>query len=266
MSQDIKSLRNRIKSVKSTLHLTKAMGLVASSKIRRAQEARLKSQQYKNALGVVVDVLSASLECEKSPYMQVREGKTKIVVIAGDRGLAGGYNVNVFRLVKELGNVDIHPIGKKACERYGKDVVSSEQFSCDDAIALAKELCEEFREEKYSKIGIVSTEYVSMLTQEPKLTWILPLTKSEKTEDSGAIFEPNEITILNEAVPIYVAGIIYQATRESFACEVVARRSAMDSAGKNATTMIDDLQLKYNRARQGAITQEITEIVAGSGE
>ncbi len=266
MPQDIKSLRNRIKSVKSTLHLTKAMGLVASSKIRRAQEARLKSEQYKDALGSIVDILSASQECEKSPYMKEREGKVKIIVIAGDRGLAGGYNVNVFRLVKELGSVEIHPIGKKACEKYGQPIVSSESFSYDDAYALAKELCGDFKDEKYSKIGIVSTEYISMITQEPRLNWILPLTKSEKAGDSGAVFEPNEITILNEAVPIYVAGIIYQATRESFACEVVARRSAMDSAGKNATTMIDELQLKYNRARQGAITQEITEIVAGSGE
>ena len=198
--------------------------------------------------------------------MNTREGKTKLIVIAGDRGLAGGYNVNVFRLVKELGNVEIHPIGKKACERYGKIIVSSESFSYDDAYNLAKELCEDFKNEKYAKIGIVSTEYISMISQEPTLNWILPLTKSEKTGDSGAIFEPNEITILNEAVPIYVAGIIYEATRESFACEVVARRSAMDSAGKNATAMIDELQLKYNRARQGAITQEITEIVAGAGE
>lgn len=266
MPQDIKSLRNRIKSVKSTLHLTKAMGLVASSKIRRAQEARLKSQQYRNALGSIVDVLSASQECEKSPYMKKQEGKAKIIVIAGDRGLAGGYNVNVFRLVKELGDAEIHPIGKKACEKYGQPIVSSEQFDYDNAYSLAKELCNDFKNGKYAKIGIVSTEYISMISQEPKLTWILPLEKSEKSGDIGAIFEPNEITILNEAVPIYVAGIIYQATRESFACEVVARRSAMDSAGKNATAMIDDLQLKYNRARQGAITQEITEIVAGSGE
>ncbi len=266
MGADIKSLRNRIKSVKSTLHLTKAMGLVASSKIRRAQDARIKSEQYANALGAVVDVLSLSQECEKSPYMKEHEGKAKIIVIAGDRGLAGGYNVNVFRLVKELGQIDAYAIGKKACERYGQEIRSSENFSYDDAYKLAKELCEDFKAGKYSKVGIVSTEYISMISQEPRLTWLLPLTKSENATKSGAIFEPNEITILNEAVPIYVAGLIYQATRESFDCEVVARRSAMDSAGKNATTMIDDLQLKYNRARQGAITQEITEIVAGSGE
>ena len=105
-----------------------------------------------------------------------------------------------------------------------------------------------------------------MISQEPTVRWLFPLTKSEKAKAGSAIFEPDEQTILENAVPVYVAGLIYAATRESFACEVVARRSAMDSAGKNATAMIDDLQLKYNRARQGAITQEITEIVAGSGE
>ncbi len=266
MGADIKSLRNRIKSVKSTLHLTKAMGLVASSKIRRAQEARLQSGQYASALGSIIDVLSASQECAKCPYMRENEGRAKVIVIAGDRGLAGGYNVNVFRLVRELENVDIQPIGKKACERYGKEIVMSESFSYEDSYSLARELCREFWDGKYSKIGVVYTEYVSMITQEPKIKWLLPLTVGSEAEKNGAIFEPNEITMLNEAVPVYVAGLIYSFTRESFACEVVARRSAMDSAGKNATTMIDELQLKYNRARQGAITQEITEIVAGSGE
>lgn len=267
MGADIKSLRNRIKSVRSTLHLTKAMGLVASSKIRRAQEARIKSQQYAASLGSIVDVLSASSECESSPYLNAKgDGKTKLLVIAGDRGLAGGYNANVFRFVKELGDVEIYPIGKKACERYGCEVCSSESFGYEEAFKLSKELCEDFKSGNYSKIGIVSTHYISMISQEPKVTYLLPLDKSQKKEDGGAIFEPDEITILNEAVPIYVAGIIYEATRESFACEVIARRNAMDSAGKNATAMIDELQLKYNRARQGAITQEITEIVAGSGE
>ena len=267
MGTDIKSLRNRIKSVKSTLHLTKAMGLVASSKIRRAQEARIKSQQYAQSLGSIVDVLSASSECEKSPYLNaVSNGKTKLLLIAGDRGLAGGYNANVFRFAKELGDAEIHPIGKKACERYGCEICSSENFTYEESYKLSKELCEDFKSGKYSKIGIVSTQYISMLSQEPKITYLLPLEKSQGKEENGAIFEPDEITILNEAVPIYVSGIIYEATRESFACEVIARRNAMDSAGKNATTMIDELQLKYNRARQGAITQEITEIVAGSGE
>ena len=269
MGADIKSLRNRIKSVRSTSQLTNAMGLVASSKIRRAQQARAKSQQYASALSSIVDVLTLSQECAKSPYITTlgKGNGTKVIVIAGDRGLAGGYNANVFRFVKELGEVSVLPIGKKACDRYKGEAVSSEKLTYEDAHSLAKTLCDEFKSGKYEKIGIVYTQYVSMITQEPCVKWLFPLTKTEnKASDTGAIFEPDEKTILENAVPIYIAGLIYEATREAFACEVVARRNAMDSAGKNARAMIDTLQLQYNRARQGAITQEITEIVAGSGE
>ena len=269
MGANTKSLRNRIKSVKSTLHLTKAMGLVASSKIRKAQEARVKSQQYASSLGAIVDVLAKSQECVRSPYITpvCGEKREKAVVIAGDRGLAGGYNVNVFRFVRELGIAELHPIGKKACERYGQAVCSSERFSYEEAYKLALQLCDEFKSGKYSEISMISTKYVSMISQEPQKVCLLPLTCKEGGDDQGgAVFEPGEMAVLEKAVPIYVAGLIYAGAKESFACEVVARRSAMDSAGKNATTMIDNLQLKYNRARQGAITQEITEIVAGSGE
>lgn len=267
MGADIKSLRNRIKSVKSTLHLTKAMGLVASSKIRRAQEARIKSAEYLASVESLVNVLLLSQECLKSPYVKSDGKEEKIVVIAGDRGLAGGYNANVFRYLREhFPKAEIIAIGKKACERFGQRVCSSEHISYEDIHRLALELCGDFATGKYARIGILSTRYISMISQEPRVQWIFPLTKGEGTEGNGAIFEPDEATILERAVPIYVAGTLFAKVKESFACEVVARRNAMDSAGKNATTMIDDLQLKYNRARQGAITQEITEIVAGSGE
>ena len=116
----------------------------------------------------------------------------------------------------------------------------------------------------YDRLGIVYTKFVSMMTQEPAVKWVLPLTREEKAAQS-VLFEPDELTILQTAVPEYVTGQIMAAVRESFCSEVVARRMAMDSAGKNAQQMIDDLQLAYNRARQGTITQEITEIVAGAG-
>ncbi len=266
MGADIKTLRTRIKSVDSTLHLTKAMGLVASSKIRRANEAMNKSKQYSNAYDKAIAALSASSECRKSPYMaENNSGKVKIIVIAGDRGLAGGYNANIFRFVRDYADAEIIPIGKRACERFGKEVVSSENYSFDDAYTLSKTLCSEFCEGKLDKVGIISTEYISMMTQTPKIKWLLPLEKSE-AKNTGMIFEPDELTVLNSTVKEYVAGHIMSGIRESFASEVAARRMAMDSAGKNAKKMIDDLQLKYNRARQGAITQEITEIVAGSGD
>ena len=133
------------------------------------------------------------------------------------------------------------------------------------AIGLATELCREFAAGEYDRVGIVCTKYRSMMLQEAEVRFLLPL--EEKAADSlaGTVFEPDELTVLNEIVPEYVAGILVSAVRESFACEVAARRTAMDSAGKNAQQMIDGLQLAYNRARQSAITQEITEIVAGSG-
>lgn len=265
MGADIKALRSRIKSVDSTLHLTKAMGLVASSKIRKANTAMFKSRDYAKAVQNTVEVLSLSSECAKSPYMKADGGRTRIIVIAGDRGLAGGYNANIFRLAKEYPDAEYIPIGKRACERFGAETNSSESFSYCDAKSLADSLCKDFREDKFDRLGIISTKYVSMMTQEAQISWVLPIKKAETASNTGVIFEPDEMTVLNTAVPEYVAGILISSLRESFASEVAARRMAMDSAGKNAQQMIDSLLLEYNRARQGAITQEITEIVAGSG-
>ena len=266
MGADIKQLRTRIKSVDSTLHLTRAMGLVASSKIRRATDAMAKGRDYAAALREVVGILSAAEECRRSPYAAVREGgRTCLVVIAGDRGLAGGYNANVFRLLREYPDVIKIPIGKRACERFGAPTVLAEGYSYEDAFALASELCRDFLAEKFDRVGILCTRYESMMSQKTDIEWVLPLTAEEKTKRQNAIFEPDELSVLNAVVPDYLAGMILSCVKESFACEVAARRVAMDSAGKNAEEMIAKLLLEYNRARQGAITQEITEIVAGSG-
>ena len=267
MGADIKALRTRIKSVDSTLHLTKAMGLVASSKIRRAMQNMMQSRDYAVAIRDTMDVLSSVNECRKSPYMKKRDtGRTRLIVIAGDRGLAGGYNANVFRFVNNYPDAEIIPIGKRACERYGGEISSSEKYSYEEARALCDKLCKEFADGEYDRLGVVSTEYISMMSQEAKVTWLLPIEENPDVHEPGIIFEPDELTILNEAVPEYLTAMLIAALRESFASEVAARRTAMDSAGKNAQTMIDDLRLQYNRARQGAITQEITEIVAGSGD
>ena len=266
MSQNTKTLRVRIKSVNSTMQLTNAMGLVASSKIRRANEAMLKGRAYSDALDATMNVLTADRECLKSPYMKEREAlRTRLIVIAGDRGLAGGYNANVFRLASEYPDAEIIPIGRRACDRYEKPFVSSESFSFNDAYALADSLCRDFSGEKFDRLGIVSTRYNSIMSQEAVVTWLLPLERNENGSIHGIVFEPDRLTVLNNIIREYVAGKITVCIRESFASEVAARRMAMDSASKNAQQMINDLQLEYNRARQGAITQEITEIVAGSG-
>lgn len=266
MAGNTKALRVRIKSVTSTLQLTKAMGLVASSKIRRANESMLKAREYTEAFEISISALTSASECQKSPYMQKRDtGKTKIIVIAGDRGLAGGYNNNVFRLCKEYPDAEFIPIGKRACERFNKPVISSEHYSFKDAADLADVLCTEFRNGEFDRLGVIYTIYHSVMSSEAVIKWILPFTKSENNNNAGTVFEPDHLTVLNLTAREYVAGMITACARESFACEVAARRLAMDSAGKNAKQMIDDLSLEYNRARQGAITQEITEIVAGSG-
>ncbi len=266
MAANIKALKNRIKSVDSTLHLTKAMGLVASSKIRKANLKMAAGRQYREAIGGIVDLLTVCPECARSPYLRESSGeKTKLIVIAGDRGLAGGYNANVFRLVRDFGECEIIPIGKRACERYGGEINSSESFSLDDAISLSRKLCKQFYAGEFDRLGIVSTKYVSMMTQTPEIVWVLPLRRPDGKKNTSAVFEPDAAAILETAVHEYVSGMLVACIRESFASEVSARRMAMDSAGKNARAMIDELQLKFNRARQGAITQEITEIVAGSG-
>ena len=264
MAYDIKALKTRIKSVDSTFHLTKAMGLVASSKVRKAMEAMMNAKSFSDSLSETMASLSSSTACRNSPYMRSGGERTKIIVIAGDRGLAGGYNNNVFRTSRELDGAEFIPIGKRACDRYGEGYISCEKFSSADAYALTEKLLGEFANEEFDRLGIITTEYITMMKQEPVVKWILPI-EVKDAASSGTIFEPNEETVFPSAVKLYVSGFIMASVRESFASEVATRRVAMDAAGKNAKKMIDDLTIQYNRARQGAITQEITEIVAGAG-
>ena len=272
MGANMKALRSRIKSVESTQHLVKAMGLVASSKIRRASDAMVHSRQYREAVQSITELLGDSPECRRSVYMRQpkQDDTVKLVVIAGDRGLAGGYNSNVFRLTDSLSASSVIPIGRRAADRYGDRTslsFSAEYMTRQECAVLAGQLCKEFLQGEYGRLGIVCTKYVSMLTQEANILWVLPLAPNEtqKKEQSAVLFEPDAASVLDTAVYEYVCGMLYAAVRESFACEVAARRNAMDAAGKNAKKMTDDLTLQYNRARQSAITQEITEIVAGSG-
>ena len=267
MGADIKKLRVRIKSVRSTQHLTKAMGLVASSKIKKSNNAMMKSREYSNAVSETIDALTSCRECEKSPYMKINgDSRTKLIVIAGDRGLAGGYNANIFRKIAEMPDATIIPIGKRACDKFGGETRLAEFFSYNEARELSVLLCDEFCNNQFDRLGIVYTKYISMMSQEVTVKWVLPLEKTNDKSTCSAVFEPDELTVLNEIVPEYVTGTLMACVRESVASEVSARRVAMDAADKNAQEMLSDLSLAYNRARQGAITQEITEIVAGSGQ
>ena len=242
------------------------MGLVASSKIRKASEAMNRGREYSDSLEEIVRGLSAYEECKRSPYMTKHpKGNIYLAVIAGDRGLAGGYNANVFRIMREYPDAQVFPIGKRACERYGAPSVLAEGFAYSQAKEIADRVCRDFLAGQIDRFGIVCTKYHSLMSQEAYIKWLLPIEHTEKTSGASAIFEPDEVSVLGDVIPEYIAGMIMSAVKESFACEVAARRVAMDSAGKNAQEMIDSLGLEYNRARQSAITQEITEIVAGSG-
>lgn len=270
-----KTLRTRIKSVNSTMHITKAMEIVASSKFKKAVDAMEKSRLYFNALQQVFVSLAQSRE--KSVYFTARPvKKTCLVVIAGDRGLAGGYNNNIFKLAlsyAENKEVCIIPVGKKALEYfkrrnyeiYSDAFVSSEKMDIDALETLSHRLSRDFANELIDEIKVFHTKYLSILSQETVMTDVLPIvvdTEEKKIIDFS--YEPGIASVLNTAVPQYISGMLNGTVTESFVCELSSRRNAMNSANKNAEEMIDKLNLEYNRARQSAITQEITEIVAGS--
>ena len=273
-----RDVKNRIRSVESTMHITKAMQLVASSKLKKAKERMDHSRAFFTALYETLSDLAAANNDFSSVFVRERPvKKTCFVVVAGDRGLAGGYNSNVFRTVHERAAdapYCVVPIGKKALEYFRKIGVEivSEDFSVVGTIGLAqcsrlgKLLAEGFRKAQYDEVWLVYTDFVSMLLQQPDEKKLLPLTVDEtrETQKGFILYEPSCSGVFNQIIPEYLAGMAYGAICESYASELAARRTAMDSATKNASDMIDALSLQYNRARQGAITQEITEIVAGS--
>ena len=271
-------IKSRMKSVQSTMQITKAMELVATSKLRRAKERVEKARPYYEVLSEAISSIENSSEAGSSLWSTRLPGKTLYVVIAGDRGLAGGYNANVFRLTEALsldGNAIYLPIGKKALEYYrhrNRDIFSGAFEYVSDvgvggAFNAASIICEAFKQGEITRVVLVYTKFVSMISQLPVYEELLPLEKSEKTDGGffpDPLFEGDADEILEKIVPDYVGGIIYSALCEALASESGARRSSMNAANKNAAEMIDTLMLKYNRARQAVITQEITEIVSGS--
>jgi F-type H+-transporting ATPase subunit gamma len=274
MGANIKAIRARIKSVESTRHITKAMELVASSKIKRASAKMEQSRFYRS---VMLDAF-ADLSAAKTMYSQARDASLPVlyIIVAGDRGLAGGYNNNIFRssavMLRE--HDVILPVGKRAVEYYSnkkrpvitKEFVSCEDMTADECSRAAYLIRDMYDRGEIGGVRLISTEFVSMLTQNPHMTHLLPLQKEngEAQAPAAVEYEPSAEAVLAALIPEYIAGVLYSSVCEAFASELAARRSAMDSATKNADEMLDHLSLKYNQARQSAITQEITEIVAGA--
>ena len=229
----------------------------------------------------LVDIASSNTEF-MSPYTKKREiRRSCYIVIAGDRGLAGGYNSNVFKLVDaaiEGKDAVILPMGKKSVEHYqrmGRALVTESfavaaDISVSDCFEAARMVAEKYVAGEFDEIYVAYTNFVSMLSQTPAALRVLPFNchPAEKGEKTGPrdmiLYEPNSEEVFDAIIPEYIAGVIYGAMCESVASELGARRTAMDAATKNAGDMIENLNLYYNRARQAAITQEITEIVAGA--
>ena len=270
-------IKARMKSVTGTMQITKAMELVANSKLRRAKERVESSRPFYEVLRKAIATLESSPEFD-SPFKERKEtNKTLVIVIAGDRGLAGGYNSSVFKLaerISENSDTAFLPIGKKALEylRHRKREIFTDscalasEVGVGDCLSLGEAVTEAYLQGEFDRISVVYTKFVSMMSQLPVYEDVLPfdIEDEEAKDDCDVLIEEEPDEMLLKIVPQYIGGIIWSAVCEAVASEHGARRSAMNAANKNAEEMLDTLMLKFNRARQAIITQEITEIVSGA--
>ena len=277
----MKDIKLRIKSVSGTMQITKAMELVASSKLKKARDRMESARPYFMTLFNTLNDIAAYTVDFSSPFLVKRPvKKSAYVLIAGDRGLAGGYNNNMFKLFtahSQDKNAVVIPVGKKAvdfCKRRNIEIFTEEysqveDLSSADCTDIGDLLSDSFEKGEIDEVFICYTTFVSMLSQSPEIIQVLPLVSvNADTYQRNTIteYEPDPEELFHMLVPQFVTGLVYGAVTESWASELAARRTAMDAASKNAQEMVSGLSLQYNRARQAAITQEITEIVAGAGE
>ena len=281
----MKEIKRRRGSIQSTRQITKAMQLVSTVKL---QKTRTKAEEAKPYFSLMYDTMFSILS--RSNNMSHRfvkasngkEGKKAIIVISSNRGLAGGYNNNIARLVETSFSKEealIYAIGKKAkdtLERRGYEILGEyNEVILDpmyqDAVDITKKILSDYKEGKISEIYVVYTHFKNTVVHVPTLKKLLPISldEAEKEEDKEKStllmnYAPNEEEVLEAIVPKYISAIIYGSLQQAIASENGARMNAMENATNNADELIDKLLLKYNRARQGAITQELTEIVAGA--
>ena len=278
----MKEIKTRIKSVESTKQITKAMELVSSSKFRKAKERAECARPYFNTLYNTVQDIAKNTSNSRNVFLKERKvNNVCYIVIAGDRGLAGGYNSNILKAViahNKLGTGKVITVGKKAKESLSKrgyeviDYIESvEKCVYEDANRVAQTAMEAYKNGEVDEVNLVYTEFISALSQEPKIVKLLPVTidntnteKEVKKGKAAVQYLPSADAVLGYVLPKYVSGSVYGAIAESFASEQAARRTAMESATDNANEMISKLELVYNRARQAAVTQEISEIVGGA--
>ncbi|MFB9137382.1 F0F1 ATP synthase subunit gamma [Vibrio sp. AK197] len=281
-----KEIRNKIGSVKSTQKITKAMEMVAASKMRRSQDAMEASRPYAETMRKVIGhVANANLEY-RHPYLEEREAKrVGYIIVSSDRGLCGGLNINLFKKAvtdmqawKEKGaEIELAVIGSKATAFFnnsGAKVAAQvsglgDSPSLEDLIGSVSVMLKKYDAGELDRLYVVSNKFVNTMVQQPTIDQLLPLPKSDSEEVQrdhswDYIYEPEPKPLLDALLLRYVESQVYQGVVENLACEQAARMIAMKAATDNATNLIDDLELVYNKARQAAITQELSEIVSGA--
>lgn len=279
-SGNMKDIKRRIKSIESTMQITKAMQLVSSSKFKRAKDKADSAMPFFNAVYETMSEIASQDRFFNSAYVRGNDSNvTLMIVIAGDRGLAGGYNSNAIKLALSRlnetgGNPVIIPIGKKAVEFFSKHnykILRSyenigEHMTIYKAMDIAEIIIESYKKHKsIGRVELIFTDYISPISQEARHISVIPLERiAGEPSHSVTRYEPSANEVFDELVPKYIAGLIYGAVVCSFASEQASRRNAMENASDNAEEMIENLSLIYNRARQSAITQEITEIIGGA--
>ncbi len=281
-----KEIRSKIRSVKNMQKITSAMEKVAASKIRKAQLQMEASRPYAQRIRRVISNLSHANPDAKHPFLLKREvRRVGLIVISTDRGLCGGLNVNLFKTVigeiakrKDEGvEVDLALVGAKAVQffrRLGGNVVGTASHLGDkpqvnDLIGSIKIMLDAYSEGRIDRLHLLHNTYVSAMSQKPEITTLLPVSELGLGEDDlqecwDYIYEPEAGELLDDLLMRYIESQVYRGAVENLACEMAAKMVAMKSATDNAGEIIDELQLKYNKARQGAITQEISEIVGGA--
>ena len=277
----MRDIKRRKSSIQSTQQITKAMKLVSTVKLQKARGRAEQTDPYFNYMYKTVSSMLARSGNINHPYLSAGDSDRKAVVaITSNRGLAGGYNSNIVKLITDgdfkKEELDIYAVGGKGAEalaRRGYNIVADasevmENPTYPDAVALCSKVLEAFAAGEVGEIYLAYTHFKNTVSQEAKLIKLLPIEigPEDTAEDSNILmnYEPNEEEALNQIIPKYVTSLFYGALVEAVASENGARMQAMDSATSNAEDMISDLSLKYNRARQGSITQELTEIIAGA--
>ena len=280
-----KEIRTKIKSIQNTQKITKAMEMVAASKMRRAQERMYQARPYAQKMrNVIAHVSQANLEYKHSFTLERPVKRVGFIIVSSDRGLCGGLNINLFRDVvnaltewqSQSAEIDLTAIGSKGFQffnRVGANIVSEatrlgDTPHLDDLIGPVKVMLDAYTDSRIDRVYLVHNHFQSTMSQTPQVEQLLPLHAEQPDETLSHhwdyLYEPDAKDVVDALMTRYIESLVYQGVVENIACEMAARMVAMKSASDNAGNLIDELQLVYNKARQAAITQEISEIVGGA--